>query len=105
METEKAKVKTKKKKLSAEETIITLLKTLRKRLREVDDVLYTTDMFVQGELIGYKDCLKMAMAWERAKEILGDDYYNELDITQQVNGLKIIPNLTIKPKKDKRKNK
>lgn len=84
--------------LSSKEVMRKLIKLLKARLIEVDDIAYSSDLFVQGEFGAYKACMKMAKAWDGAKEILGEFEDDPYDITQQKNGLKIIPNCTIKPK-------
>lgn len=87
-----------KEKLSDEATMKLLLGTLKDRLEELDDSRYNQDLFVQGEFCAYKDCLNMAMAWSKAKEIVGevDDGF---DVTKRRNGLRIIPNIVLPKKK------
>ena len=63
--------------LSEEEAIVELLETLRSRIKDLIPVP-KRNKFAQGELIGYRECLKMAMAWRKGNDVISEKEYLKL---------------------------
>lgn len=81
--------------LSDDATMKLLLTTLKSRLDELDDPRHNRNLFVQGEFCAYKDCLKMAMAWSGARDIVGSIEDDDCDITKRRNGLRFLPDIEV----------
>lgn len=90
--------------LNTDETIKYLLSMLKSRFIDVDRESNNENLYAQGEYVGFRDCLKMAMAWEGAKEYLGEVDDEGLDLEKRSKSLKVLTKDEIDERLNRRRN-